>query len=421
MRQQQHGPTASLDPGATIQSREVPTSPPADLPSDLAFEDPKEFRRLFELANVLLCILDFDGRLKHLNPAWERLLGYPVDELLRRPFPELVHPGDAAATRDVMARLTAKSAEVVDFENRCRHQDGSHRCLAWHARSDPATQRIYAVAFDVSERDGEVAAVTVSSRNVTEEKRANDEREALIQELAAKNEELERYTYTVSHDLKSPLITIKGFLGLIENSAKSGDLSRLESDVARINGAADKMKQLLDELLELSRIGRMDNPPEDVALTALALEVVELVQRPSNRDTGSRQATCRDPFEIDVATDLPTVRGDRIRLHQVFQNLLDNAVKFMGDEADPRVEVGCRDDDGETVIYVRDNGIGIDPQFQEKVFGLFDQLDKQTQGTGIGLTLVQRIVALHGGRAWVESEGEGHGSCFCFTLSDKEA
>ncbi len=236
--------------------------------------------------------------------------------------------------------------------------------------------------------------------------RTDEERQALVRQLEEKNDELKRYTYTVSHDLKSPLITIQGFLGLIEKSAREGKLDRLHSDMARIHGAVEKMRQLLDQLLELSRIGRMDNPPVNAAFGDLAREAVDRVCGPA----GERGV------EVEIAPDLPRVHVDRIRLVQVLMHLVSNAVKFMGDQAEPRIEIGCRGAGEERVFYVRDNGIGVDPRFHDKIFGLFNQLEKGTPGTGIGLTLVKRIVELHGGRTWIESEGAGRGSCVCLTL-----
>ena len=126
---------------------------------------------------------------------------------------------------------------------------------------------------------------------------------------------------------------------------------------------------------------------------------------------------------MTIAPDLPPVTGDRLRLVEVYQNLIENAVKYMGDQPAPRVEVGTRHDaeTGETVFYVADNGMGIDPRYQRKVFGLFERLDAGTEGTGVGLALVTRIVEVHGGRVWVESEGRGKGSTFCFTLPVADA
>ena len=124
---------------------------------------------------------------------------------------------------------------------------------------------------------------------------------------------------------------------------------------------------------------------------------------------------------VEVAAGLPTVYGDRARLVEVVQNLIDNAVKYMGNQPDPRIEIGARvsEDPSQTVFFVRDNGIGIDPQYHERVFGLFNKLDTTSDGTGVGLALVKRIVEVHGGRIWIESAGVGAGATFCFTLADK--
>ncbi len=245
-----------------------------------------------------------------------------------------------------------------------------------------------------------------AQRELDERKRVEAEREKIIRELESKNAELERFTYTVSHDLKSPLITIGGFIGLLEEDSRSGDWSRFEADLHRIREAKDKMHRLLNELLELSRIGRLMNTPvvtafAEIVNDALALTHGQLV-------TGN--------IQVDVEQNLPAVRGDRPRLLEVLQNLIDNAAKFMGGQPDPRIAIGSRQQGHETVFFVRDNGIGIDPAFHNKIFGLFDKLDPRSEGTGVGLALVKRIVEVHGGRIWVESEGKGMGTTMCFTL-----
>ncbi|MCP3960134.1 MAG: hypothetical protein GY719_20000 [bacterium] len=238
-----------------------------------------------------------------------------------------------------------------------------------------------------------------------------EERERLIAELEAKNAELERFTYTVSHDLRSPLVTIKGFLGLLQRDAAAVTTDqvakmRLEHDIDRIGTAADRMERLLGELLELSRIGRIVNPPEEVSLAELAREATELLAGPIAQSGAT----------IEIADSLPVVSGDRIRLLEVMQNLIENGVKYMGDQPYPRIEVGIRGDGLEQCCTVRDNGIGIDSRYLEKIFGLFERLEADTEGTGVGLALVKRIIEVHGGRIWAESEGEEHGSTFCFVL-----
>ena len=236
--------------------------------------------------------------------------------------------------------------------------------------------------------------------------RFEEERELFIQELSAKNAELERFTYTVSHDLKSPLITIKGFLGMLQTDALSNNVDALETDIRYISEAADNMQELLEDLLDLSRIGRIVNPPELISLQNVLDEAIGSVAgRIAERGV-----------RIAFGSTLPEVYGDHMRLREVFENLLDNAVKFMGGQEQPRIEIHLRDDGDSQLLSVHDNGIGIAPQYQEKIFGLFEKLNAHAEGTGVGLTTVKRIIELHGGRIWVESEGEGRGSTFYFTL-----
>jgi len=261
-----------------------------------------------------------------------------------------------------------------------------------------------------SEVAGDVALALHGIDAEEKRKQAEQERERLIAELEQKNAELERFAYTVSHDLKGPLITIKGFAGLLPKGIAEGTMEQVHEDLRRISGAADRMHQLLDELLDLSRIGRVVGPPEDVPLSDLAREALELMAL----------RVGENGIEVHVPPDLPVVHGHRPRLLSVMQNLMDNAVKFMGDQPEPRVEIGAHHEGDETLCWVRDNGIGIDPKYHDRVFGLFDQLHRGTsEGTGIGLAIAKRVVEVHGGRIWVESKGKGHGSTFCFALPRK--
>jgi signal transduction histidine kinase len=234
------------------------------------------------------------------------------------------------------------------------------------------------------------------------------ERKEKEREIEKKNAELERFTYTVSHDLKSPLVTIKTFLGYIEEDIKLPNNPRVQQDLGFMNNAADKMSQLLDELLELSRVGRSGNPPQSVAFVDIANEAVRL--------NAGRISERRASVEI---LDSPVILfGDRSRLVEIWLNLVENAVKYGRDEPAPRIEIGSAMEEDGPVFFVRDNGIGIDPRYHEKVFSLFDKLDSGSEGSGLGLALVKRIVEICGGRIWVVSEGMGHGSCFRFTLPD---
>jgi PAS domain S-box-containing protein len=260
--------------------------------------------------------------------------------------------------------------------------------------------------FSISVFSPEKGRFATILEDITERKQAEEFRERLIKELEQKNAELERFTYTVSHDLKSPLITIKGFAGLLENDAGKRDPVQLKKDVQRITAAADTMQQLLSDVLELSRIGRVISPPENTPFGTIAKEAVDLLAGPL-ADRG---------VWIDIAPDLPVVSVDHARIREVMVNLVENAVKFMGSQQNPVIRIGVETDGITPVFFVRDNGIGIDPRYLERIFNLFERLDSSTHGTGIGLTIVRRIIEVHGGKIWAESEGVRKGTTFRFTL-----
>ena len=236
-------------------------------------------------------------------------------------------------------------------------------------------------------------------RDITERKRQE-------RELIEKSTELERFTYTVSHDLKVPLVTIKTFLGYLEQDMAGSDKERVKQDVTYMHTAANKMGRLLDELLNLARVGHHCNPSERVTFKELAQEAVGLV--------AGRIIT--SDAVVQVADAAVVLEGDRPRMVEIWQNLVENACKFMGDQPKPRIEIGVEQRGGETVFFVRDNGMGIDPRHQAKMFNLFEKLNPKIEGTGMGLALVKRVVELYQGLIWVESGGLGQGASFLFTL-----
>lgn len=225
-------------------------------------------------------------------------------------------------------------------------------------------------------------------------------------DLREKNTELERFTYTVSHDLKSPLITIKGYAGGLMKDIANGRTDRFETDLKRISSAADKMAGLLEDLLALSRIGRVVHPPVEFKLNDAVNDMLALLAGPVKERNASV-----------IVHDLPAVNADRGRIQEVLQNLVENALKFVPGEKDPVIEIGHQiHPNGEHVLFIRDNGRGIDSRYLETIFGLFNKLDTASSGSGIGLAVVRRIIEIHGGKIWAESGGIGTGATFYLTL-----
>ncbi len=259
------------------------------------------------------------------------------------------------------------------------------------------------------------ALFQVNERKKAEEAlRENEIRlQSLVKELEGKNAELETFVYSVSHDLKTPIVTIEGFIGAFEEDF--GD--RLPQDGRRylqyMSDAARKMDLLINDLLELSRIGRLSEKKAAFPLQDVVKEVVSGL----TRQIGEKGIT------LDVQETLPFVYGERKRIAQVLENLLSNAIKYMGkDNPSPRIEVGVKREKGQEVIFVRDNGIGIEKDYFEKIFDVFQRLPPAKgldQGTGVGLTIVKRIVEQHGGSIWLTSNPQ-QGTTFFFTLKDKE-
>jgi PAS domain S-box-containing protein len=252
-------------------------------------------------------------------------------------------------------------------------------------------------------------------QDITERKRIEEALEArsaelfrAVSELEETNVEMERFTYMISHDLKSPLVTISTFLRYLEEDLRQGDADRVDKDLHFIGTAAEKMGQLLSELLEMSRIGRVVNAPVEVTFKELVHEALQSVAGPISQRG----------VKVQMSSEDITLFGDRPRLVEVWQNLVENAVKYLGEQAEPRLSLGFQQQGEDTVFTVCDNGMGIDPKYQGKIFGLFEKLDSKTGGTGIGLAIVKRIVELYQGNIWVESAGLGQGACFRFTLPE---
>lgn len=352
-------------------------------------------RRLREIIDNLpsyFYVFDCNGKAVLLNRATSQLCGITSDEAMGKDRTELGLAPDVAAEHRANDLRVIETRQPLVVEEHNLQADGFYAYLS--------------VKFPLIGNDGAVEAVGGVSTDVTASKRAEEERQLLVAELEKRNIELERFTYTVSHDLKSPLVTILGFIGQLEQDLADGEPDNVKADLAFISNAANQMRELLDSLLQLSRAGRTIGEPKPIVLPALMQDVLAQLD--------DRLAHAR--VQVTMPAELPAIEGDPIRLREVFQNLLENAAKFTLDQPEPCIEIGCAMGENEILCHVRDNGPGIPAEYQEKIFGLFEQLDPGSGGTGIGLAIVRRIVEEHGGRVWVESAGSGHGSTFYFTL-----
>lgn len=309
-------------------------------------------------------------------------------------------------------------AELYRADDRQVIESGRSKLLIEEPQTTPEGRTIVLLTSKMPLRssEGEIIGVLGTYMDITERKRmeselrrSRDELERRVkdrtEELARKNIEMERFIYTVSHDLRSPLVTVSGFVGLLKEDLEKRDSQRAFSDLMTIGEAVTKMDRLLLDTLELSRIGRVAYPPVDVPLGQIVQEALrQTAERIRSRNVA-----------VYVAEDMPKVHADVLRIAEVLVNLIENSVKYMGDQGNPEIDIGSRKDGEETVFFVKDNGIGIDPKEHEKVFGLFYKVDRASEGTGAGLAIVKRIIEVHGGRIWIESE-LGEGCTVCFTL-----
>jgi PAS domain S-box-containing protein len=339
----------------------------------------------FTLSPDLLSILGLDGCFRQVNPSWERTLGYSPEELMSRPWLELVHPDDRQAALEAMRKLEA-GERVIRLEIRYRTRDGSYRWLVWNAVSSVEERLIYAVAHDVTERKQADLALQMS------------------------NQELETFSYSVSHDLRAPLRGIEGFSQALEEDCGECLNEVGRQHLKRIRAAASRMGLLIDALLQLSR----------VSCTGLRMSAVDLSALARSVAGDLRERDPRRKVECAIAEGAKA-RGDPTLLRAVLENLLGNAWKFTGKREDARIEFGVETSTGSPVYCVRDNGAGFDMKDAGKLFGPFQRLHgaDEFSGTGIGLATVQRIVRRHGGKVWAES-AVGRGTAIHFTLGGNE-
>ena len=352
-------------------------------------------RSLIEASLDPLVTIGPDGKITDVNAATEKITGHSREELIGTDFmgyfsdPEKAKAGYQQVFQDGF---------VHDYALEIRAKDGHLTPVLYNAS-------VY------RDEAGEVIGVFAAARDITERKRAEEEVHTLNAELEqrvvqrtaqleAANKELEAFSYSVSHDLRAPLRAIDGFSRIlledyIENLDEEG-----KRVLSVIRNNTQKMGQLIDDLLLFSRLGRREITPSDIRMTELAKGVFEEIKPSANGQN----------LQFNVKT-LPLAQGDRSMMKQVFVNLLSNAIKFTRQKEMATIEIGGTNDGVENIYYVKDNGVGFDMQYVNKLFGVFQRLhsSEEFEGTGVGLAIVQRIIHRHGGRVWAEGK-VGRGS-----------
>jgi len=369
----------------------------------------EEIESIFNMTGYMICVADLKGNFRRVNKCFEKTLGYTAEELLSRSFLEMIHPDDRDKTITAINEKLNKGKKVTAFENRYRCKDGSYKWLSWTTQPAAEEGIMYAIAYDITRR-----------------KKFEAERMRLLKELELKNLELESIIYVSSHDLRTPLINIKGYgyelakscsqlKTLIKNAGlKNKKIPELETildqkipkELEFISSSISKIDKLQQGILKTCRLGRQQFESKPVNMKNLIADVVK----------GMKYQFDKSNVAVTIE-DLPNCLGDQDTLSQAFSNLLDNAVKYRIPGRKAKVHISGQKKGVDCIYCVEDNGPGIDPAQKEKVFEIFYRIspDEYEQGEGLGLTIVSRIITAQDGKVWLESK-PGKGSKFFISL-----
>ncbi|HWQ18872.1 MAG TPA: CHASE4 domain-containing protein [Methanotrichaceae archaeon] len=399
----------------------------------------EDYEQLVQSANSIILRIDDHGRITFSNQYAQRFFGYTKEEIFGKSIigtiiPEASTEGtDQEVCLEVEAQVPSKiishPEQYLMAERESMRRNGERVWISWTSKAildeNGKASETLCIGNDITglkmveeellRAKGDLetmvekrtARLSMANNALMEEmikrKKIEAEREHLIRELESKNSEMERFVYTVSHDLRSPLITIQGFAGFLRRDMEQGDMAKVEIDLRMVENSCAKMDHLLSNTLKLSRVGRVVNPPEDVPFSKIVQDALEQIPE----EMKSRLS------RISVAQELPVVHVDKMRIEEVLINFIENSIKYMGNQSSPEVDIGFSNDRG--AFFVKDNGIGLDPRLKDKVFELFYKVDAKSKGTGAGLAIAKRIIEVHGGRVWIESE-LGKGCTIFFTL-----
>jgi PAS domain S-box-containing protein len=368
-------------------------------------ESEERFRMMVEgIKDYAIYMLDQQGRVATWNSGAEAVEGFSSDEIIGKPVSTFF------TSEDVQKGIPERYLKEAETTGKATHE-------GWRVRKDGTRFWSHGTITALRDEDGHLCGFAKIAHDMTQSKRAEEEirrfnveleervRRRTVQ-LEAANKELEAFSYSVSHDLRAPLRHIVGYVDILQSEAGDKLDDDARSHLQTISDAAHQMGNLIDALLDFSRMGRTEMRRQRVSLAQL----VEDAQRALRPETQDRQ------IEWKIGP-LPEIEGDPVMLQQVVVNLVSNALKYTRPRKKAQIEIGSMHSDNKTIFFIRDNGVGFDMSYADKLFGVFQRLHpaREFEGTGIGLANVRRIVHRHGGRVWAESAVD-RGATFYFSI-----
>ena len=365
-------------------------------------ESERRYRLLAENVTDVITSVDMNLRPTYMSPSITRLLGYSVEEAMTRTLEASLTPASVEAAAQAFAAETALEHEVHDkqkdrFRRRVRELE--------FYRKDGSTVWAEVMVSFLRNSEGQPVEIVSVLRDITKRKQVEEELKKTLTELERSNKELEQFAYVASHDLQEPLRMVASYVQLLARRYEGKLDADADDFIAYAVGGASRMQKMINDLLTYSQVGTRGKPFQPTDCQAVLDQVL-----------ANLKVAIEESSAVITHDPLPMVIADESQMAQLFQNLIDNAIKFH-DEASPRVHISAKQKEKDWVFSVRDNGIGIDPQYYQRIFMLFQSLHNREEypGTGMGLAICKRIVERHGGRIWVKSE-LGKGSTFYFTI-----
>lgn len=362
-------------------------------------ETEKRYKLISENSGDVIWILELEsGKFSYVSPSVEKLRGYTPEEVMQQSLNEALTP---ESMKFIVENLPVRIQEVSRGNTSLRIMTNE----VYQPHKDGSIVPTEVVTTMITDENGNVTEILGVTRNISQRKKDEEIRDELILELNKSNKDLEQFAYVASHDLKEPLRMISNYMQLLAKNYKGKIDERADSYIGYAVDGAMRMNALINDLLIYSRVSSKAREFEPVDLSIIIEEVL--------RDL---QLTIEENKAVVNYYDLPSVMADDMQIKQLFQNLIQNAVKFRN-SSNPQINITSERKGKEWLIKVSDNGIGMDPQFSERIFVIFQRLNEREKypGTGIGLAICKKIVEHHGGRIWVESQ-PGQGSAFFFTL-----